>query len=205
MEAPRSPGATDIIPSMKVRDSGMPDEVLWATFFDAPKILSRLDCVDPRCDVVEFGCGYGTFTIPAARMTTGTVFALDIDPAMIENTSLKAREAGLANVMALARDFVAEGTGLPDGCSGCALLFNILHGENPVGLLREALRVLRPGGRVGIIHWIHDVSTPRGPDLSIRPRPEQCLAWALEAGLAPLSPPVDLPPYHCGLVVQKTR
>ncbi len=205
MEAPRSPGATDIIPSMKVRDSGMPDEILWATFFDAPKILSRLDCVDPRGDVVEFGCGYGTFTIPAAQMTTGTVFAMDIDPAMIENTSLKARDAGLANVMALARDFVAEGTGLPDGCSGCALLFNILHGENPVGLLREAFRVLRPGGRVGIIHWIHDASTPRGPDLTIRPRPEQCLAWALEAGLAPLSPPVDLPPYHYGLVVQKTR
>lgn len=190
---------------MKVRDSGMPDEVLWATFFDAPKILSRLDCVDPRCDVVEFGCGYGTFTIPAARMTTGTVFAMDIVPTMVEDTRHKARDAGLANVTVLARDFVAEGTGLPDGCSGCALLFNILHGEHPVGLLREAFRVLHPGGRAGIIHWMYDASTPRGPDLSIRPRPDQCLAWALEAGFAPLLSPVDLPPYHYGLVVQKTR
>ena len=33
-------------------------------------------------DVVDFGCGYGTFAIPAARIVTGTVFALDAAVAM---------------------------------------------------------------------------------------------------------------------------
>lgn len=188
---------------MKVRDSGMPDDAMWATFFEPPRVMDALDCVDPGADAVEFGCGYGTFTVEVGRRTVGTVFAFDIDPAMVAATTRKIRAAGLRNVRVVMRDFVADGTGLGDGSVGCALLFNILHGEDPVGLLREAFRVLRPGGKAAIIHWIHDAATPRGPDLGIRPRPEQCLAWALEAGFEAMVPHVDLPPYHYGVTVQK--
>ena len=38
------------------------------------------------------------------------------------------------------------GTGLADAAVGYAMLFNILHIEDPVGLLQEARRVLAPGG-----------------------------------------------------------
>lgn len=162
---------------MKVRESGMPDEELWATFFDADRILTELGFDDPSADVVEFGCGYGTFTIVAAARTRGMVFALDIESAMIEVTEHKTQAAGLNNVRCLLRDFVRDGTGLPDGPAGYAMLFNILHAEAPVVLLREAWRILRPGGKVGVIHWNYDATTPRGPDLSIRPRPEQCQNW----------------------------
>jgi hypothetical protein len=51
---------------VKVRESGMPDEKMWAGFFDARRILVQLDFADSKKDVVEFGCGYGTFTIAAA-------------------------------------------------------------------------------------------------------------------------------------------
>jgi len=57
---------------------------MWATFFDAPSILTALDFKDRRASVVEFGCGYGTFTIAAAALTSGTVYALDIEPNMTE-------------------------------------------------------------------------------------------------------------------------
>jgi hypothetical protein len=63
---------------MKARDSGMPDESLWASFFQPELILDRLAMRSITGDVLEFGCGYGTFTIPAARRTTGVVYALDI-------------------------------------------------------------------------------------------------------------------------------
>lgn len=185
---------------MKVRDSGMPDEESWEGFFDARRILARLDFTGLGTDVVEFGCGYGTFTIAAARLTGGTVHALDIEPEMLETTAAKARSLGLINVRTLRRDFVSDGTALPDESVGYAMLFNILHAEDPVGLLREAFRVLRPGGRVGVIHWVFDAATPRGPDLSIRPRPDQCQAWVQEAGFDLVIPFVDLPPYHYGLV-----
>ncbi len=181
----------------------MPEENLWATFFDAPAILDHLGLTDPQADVVEFGCGYGTFTMAAAARTRGIVYALDIDPLMLETTQAKARAAGLANIQTLLRDFVNDGTGLPDGSVTCALLFNILHAENPVGLLREAWRVLRPSGRVGVIHWNYDPSTPRGPALAIRPRPSQCQAWTRQAGFELFLPWVNLPPHHYGLVGRK--
>ncbi|HBJ85958.1 MAG TPA: class I SAM-dependent methyltransferase [Verrucomicrobiales bacterium] len=188
---------------MKVRDSGMPDEEMWATFFDADRIMTQLGFDAPTSDVVEFGCGYGTFTVAAATRTRGTVFAFDIEPIMIEATDRKARAGGLSNVRCLLRDFVRDGTGLPDDSVGYAMAFNILHAENPVGLLHEAHRILRPGGKVGIIHWNYDPATPRGPDLSIRPRPEQCRVWAREAGFDLALPLISLPPYHYGLVGTK--
>ena len=97
---------------MKVRDSGMPEEALWEGFFDARQILTTLDFTEFAADVVDFGCGYGTFTVAAARLTTGTVYALDIDAQMIEATAARAASFGLDNVKTIARDFVAEGTGL---------------------------------------------------------------------------------------------
>jgi SAM-dependent methyltransferase len=190
---------------MKIRDSGMPEEKLWESFFDAPRILGQLSFTDPNADVVEFGCGYGTFTTAAARLTTGIVFALDIEPEMLAATTAKAQSLNLTNIRVAQRDFVSNGTGLPDESVSYAMLFNILHLENPVGLLREAHRVLRPGGKVAVIHWIYDNATPRGPDLSIRPRPEQCQAWIQQAGFELLIPIVALPPYHYGLVGSKPQ
>jgi ubiquinone/menaquinone biosynthesis C-methylase UbiE len=188
---------------MKVRDSGMPVETVWERFFDARRILAELDFIDPEADVVDFGCGYGTFTVAAARLTSGTVHAVDIDADMIKATMARAASFGLDNVKPIARDFVAEGTGLPDASMGCAMLFNILHAERPVGLLREAFRVLRPGAKVAVIHWVSDSPTPRGPELSIRPRPQQCQTWLRDAGFELVIPEVALPPHHYGLVGRK--
>ena len=188
---------------MKTRDSGMPDETMWERFFDAPMILNRLGLVPEARGVVEFGCGYGTFTIAAARLVRGTVYGFDIEPAMVELVRAKARRAGLANVVCEVRDFVEQGTGLADAVADYAMLFNILHAEQPETLLREAWRVLRPGGRLGIIHWNYDPSTPRGPSLSVRPRPEQCRAWAEAVGFRLLAPGItNLPPYHYGMALE---
>ena len=90
----------------------MPHEAMWARFFDARQILAELDFTAADADVVDFGCGYGTFTLAAERLTSSTVYALDIDATMIEATAAKAASFGLDNVKTIERDFVAEGTGL---------------------------------------------------------------------------------------------
>jgi ubiquinone/menaquinone biosynthesis C-methylase UbiE len=182
----------------------MPEEALWDSFFDPSQVLDRLMPAGVLGEVVEFGCGYGTFTIPAARRTTGTIYALDIDPEMVALTAAKASQAGVTNVRATIRDFLTDGTGVPSASAGYAMLFNILHCEQPSILLREAYRVLAPGGSLGIMHWNYDPSTPRGPSMAIRPRPEQCRDWALATGFESTEPGiVPLPPYHYGMLLRR--
>lgn len=198
-------GATECLP-VKGRESGMPPDFLWEQFFDADQVVEHMECVRGRDDeIVEFGCGYGTFTIPLARRTSGIVHALDIEPELVEQTMRRAGEAGLSNVRATVCDFVAEGSGLADGSADHALLFNLLHIENPVALLREAFRNLKPGGTASIIHWKFDPSTPRGPSMHIWPRPEQCRSWAEAAGLDFVKQPLlgQRAPHHYGLLFRR--
>jgi len=189
---------------MKVRDSGMPDEEMWTGFFDPAKVLAMFGLDHGVQDLVEFGSGYGTFTLAAAGIAAGTVHALDIEPEMVEVVRQKCDLAGITNVRAELRDFVAEGTGLADDSMDAALLFNILHHEEPVALMKEALRVLKPDGMLAVIHWNYDPTTPRGPAMEIRPRPEQCIEWGREAGFHfKERNRYDLQPYHYGLLFRK--
>jgi cyclopropane fatty-acyl-phospholipid synthase-like methyltransferase len=81
---------------MKTRESGMPEENISEAFFRADEILDRLGLRVGVGDVAEFGCGYGTFTIPAARRLRGTIHACDIDPTMIATTGESAASAAAA-------------------------------------------------------------------------------------------------------------
>jgi SAM-dependent methyltransferase len=182
----------------------MPPLELWESFFDPPAILAALGCRDLSGDVLELGCGYGTFTIPAAAQVRGTVYALDIDPAMVAITADRAARGRLSNVVAELRDFVAAGSGRPAGSVRFVMLFNILHLEDPVALLRETYRSLRPDGTVGVVHWKRSAATPRGPALDIRPSPEQCRRWAEEARLRWVrTEELTGSPWHWGMVLMR--
>lgn len=191
---------------MKARESGMPKEAAWESFFNASAAIDKLlGAQGVAGNVVEFGCGYGTFTIPAALRTRGIVTALDIEPAMVDCTLQRTKDRALSNIRAEIRDFVGQGTGLGDGSQAHAMIFNLLHLERPVALLKEAYRVLQDGGRLTVIHWRSDIPTPRGPSLAIRPTPDQCRKWMAEAGFQDIQT-VDLKsccPYHFGLIARR--
>ncbi|MDP2694934.1 MAG: class I SAM-dependent methyltransferase [Gallionella sp.] len=187
---------------MKGRESGMPDEAYWASFFEAEVVIDRLLGTAVPGNAIEFGCGYGSFTVPAARRTTGRVIALDIEPDMVDCVRQKSAALDLPNIQADVRDFVAQGTGVDSESLAHAMIFNLLHLEHPVALLQEAHRILRADGVLSVIHWRSDIPTPRGPSLEIRPTPEQCRAWMAEAGFGSIET-VDLQecsPFHFGLV-----
>lgn len=187
---------------MKVRESGMPEREMWEKFFNPLKILATLGLNSQTVDVAEFGCGYGTFTIPAAKVIKGKIYALDIDPDMIRITNEEAKRHELDNVQTILRDFIAKGSGLPDGSMDYVMLFNILHLEKPMILINEAKRILKEKGKLGIIHWNYDPTTPRGPSMDIRPKPEDCIKWAQSAGFN-RAIQYDLKPYHYGIVLTK--
>lgn len=179
---------------MKVRDSGMPVEEYWETLFDVPLILDRLGINECLNDVVELGCGYGTFTIPIARAIRGTITTFDIDPVMLERTR---QRAGDLRIVCSERDIMESGFGMR---ADAALLFNILHCDRPVELLRHAT-IAAP--EVMVIHWKYG-ETPRGPSLDIRPRPEQIISWGAEAGLT-AGAVINLPPWHYGLALHRPK
>jgi SAM-dependent methyltransferase len=178
---------------MRLRDSGMPEENYWEALFDVPGTLAALRINSRLQDVVECGCGYGTFTVPVARAVAGTVYAFDIDPVMVERTR---NRSSYLRVVCLVRDVMEKGFVFRS--VDAALLFNILHCEEPVALLNHAADAVRPGGHVLVTHW-HYGETPRGPSLDIRPRREQIISWADETRLRLEGGIIDLPPWHYGL------
>jgi len=187
---------------MKIRESGMPEREMWENFFDPVKTLATLGINRQTGDVAEFGCGYGTFTILAAKVIKGKIYALDIEPDMIRVTNEEAKKHGLSNVQTVMRDFMTQGSGLSDGSVDYVMLFNILHLEKPMALINEAKRILRGGGKLGIIHWNYDPKTPRGPSMDIRPKPEECIKWAESVGFSN-TVQYDLKPHHYGIVLTK--
>jgi ubiquinone/menaquinone biosynthesis C-methylase UbiE len=180
----------------------MPTEDEWNTYFDPVKILSALGLDWRVVDAADFGCGYGTFTIPAAKIIRGKICAFDIEPEMVEITKKKAKELNLDNVVTAVRDFILEGSRLEESSVDFVMLFNILHVKNPTNLLKEAHRILRPSGKVGIIHWNFDPTTPRGPPMDIRPRSGECKHWAKSVGFI-FEHQMDLKPFHYGLTLRK--
>lgn len=182
----------------------MPEEAYWETLLDVELILDRLGVNASLRDVVELGCGYGTFTLPVARRISGVIATFDIEPVMVDRTRQRAEAAGLTNVLCHLGDVMKDGFGRDAESQDACLLFNILHCEDPVQLLRLAAEAVRPGGWVFAIHWRHDPATPRGPAMDIRPRPQQIVVWAKQTSQLELVGDIlDLPPWHYGLRLRR--
>jgi ubiquinone/menaquinone biosynthesis C-methylase UbiE len=188
---------------LKVRDSGMPTEDIWSDFFNVDLIISELQISSKISDLVEIGCGYGTFTIPSAKIIKGIVYTFDIEKEMLDIVKQKLANENIHNVNLDQRDVLTQKTGLADNSIDYVMLFNILHYESPIDFINEAHRILKPNGKIGILHWRSDISTPRGPDLSIRPKPEQILQWIDKLKFKIDKEPVVIEPYHYGLVISK--
>lgn len=181
----------------------MPDEKMWLEFFNVDLILSGLQINSEVEDLVEIGSGYGTFTIPAAKLIIGKLYAYDIEKEMIDLLCLKIKQYNIDNIIPEQRDILAKTTGLPDSSVDYVMLFNILHHELPEELLAETYRILKPKGKAGIIHWRSDIKTPRGPELSIRPTPDKILSWIDKNKYSVLKQQFTLEPYHFGMIISK--
>jgi SAM-dependent methyltransferase len=187
---------------MKLRDSGMPAQEYWESLLDVPVILDRFGMGSNVGDLVELGCGYGTFTVPLAKRIAGLVHAIDIDPRMARTTGQRVVREGLRNVRVETRDVLEEGFGVQEASMDAVLLFNILHCERPIEILHRAAWVLRPGGKIAVIHWRTDIPTPRGPGSDIRPDAHQIANWARDTRLLSADGGAfELPPWHYGLTL----
>jgi len=188
---------------MKIRESGMPDEAIWSQFFNINLILSELQVDSTIQDMVEIGCGYGTFAIPAGKRIKGKLYSFDIEEEMVAVVQHKLTSEMIDNIIIHQRDVLKHTTGLPENSMDYVMLFNILHHHSPDELLNESYRILKSKGRIGIMHWRSDIPTPRGPDLNIRPTPEQIMQWIDLNKFKVEKQAFWLPPYHYGLIISK--
>lgn len=185
---------------MKVRDSGMPEVEYWETLFDIPLILEKMGINNGIRTLIEIGSGYGTFTVPTSYMISGEILAYDIDDEMVSFLNKRIELNGIKNINLQKCDLLKEGFPQDSDSVDYVMLFNILHHSNPEEFLSESYRVLRKGGIVGVIHWNYDPTTPRGPAMDIRPKPDDLAKSITNARFKLEGKKLDLAPFHYGLI-----
>lgn len=118
--------------------------------------------------VADVGCGIGYFTVPLAKVvgSNGKVYAIDIEPLMLEETKKRVSEEQLNNV-----EFVLSTENnfkIPDNIADVVFTSTVYHElETPKNFLDECRRVLKEKGELFILDW-NRVEEEMGPPLHIR-------------------------------------
>ena len=148
--------------------------------FRPDKLLDKVG-IAAGTRVLELGPGPGFFTTEAAKRLgnsegPGTLYCLDIEPAMIARAKNKVIRYGQKNVALMLGN--AEYLPFKDGILDLSYLVTVM-GEIPdkIRALQELYRVLRPGGVLSISEYLLD------PDYPLR---RTTMAWARQAGFEPI-------------------
>ena len=156
-----------------------PDRDLWQ--MPGP-IMDALGIADGSV-VADLGAGGGWFTIRLARRVgpNGKVYAEDIQRLMLEATRRRIAREGLRNVEPVLG--TESDPKLPAGKIDAVLVVDTYHEINdPVPLLRNLAKSLKPQGRVGVVDFRKDGLGP-GPPIEERLDPDLIVRDAEAAGL----------------------
>ena len=148
----------------------------------------------PEAHLLDLGCGAGHVSFAVAPHVHSVV-AYDLSPEMLDVVARAATARGFGNLAT--KQGVAERLPFADGAFDCVLSrYSAHHWRDFDAGLREAARVLRPGGVVGIVDsvsvgsalldtWLQAVELLRDPShVRSRSRPEWEAA-IVRAGLVP--------------------
>ena len=114
--------------------------------FSPPRKILDEAGISPGFRILDYGCGSGSFSIPAAGLVGpgGKVYAVDIHPLAVQRVHRAAAKKGLTNVEVIRSDCA---TGLESESLDAVLLYDILHDlHNLDSVLEELYRVLKPDG-----------------------------------------------------------
>jgi ubiquinone/menaquinone biosynthesis C-methylase UbiE len=116
--------------------------------------LARLVDAKPGMAVADLGAGSGFMTELFAKMVgaSGRVYAVDINPKMLEHVSQLAAKNGLKNIQTvLDNDTSTELK--PDSVDLIFLCDTYHHFEYPKAMLASMYKALRPGGQVVLVEF----------------------------------------------------
>jgi len=179
----------------------MPDADWWQALWPDPVTLLVEMGVQPGMVVVDLCCGDGLFTAPHARIVDG-VYAIDIDPAMLDRARALVAAAGSTNCHFVVADAMTFDAVVPEPVD-YVFLANTLHGvPDQLGLARTVVAILKPEGQFGLINWHRRpreetlvFGQPRGPRTEMRMEARDVAVIVEPAGLSP-NRNVEFPPYH---------
>ena len=142
------------------------------------------------CDV---GAGPGYFTLRLARAVgpSGRVFAVDVEPKILDALRERLAAAKVRNVtpvLALADDALLPA----GGCDVILIVDTYHHFPERTAYLRRLSAALKPGAHIVNVDY-HKRATPVGPPMDHRLSREAFLEEAKSAGLAVMSEPQILP------------
>ena len=167
-----------------------------------PERLWRRIGLRPGDIVVDVGAGSGFFSFPAASLvgSTGRVYAVDISEELVELVRERAERDKRSNVQSVLS--TPQRIPIDDGVADVAILANVLHGISPA-TVDEAIRVVRPGGRLVDVDW-QKRATSEGPPVPHRLSITEAKATLSTRGLTPVDQ-FELGPAHYVLVFERPR
>jgi SAM-dependent methyltransferase len=120
----------------------------------------------PGESVLEVGCGTGVLDRWLARHTGGAnrIVGLDISRYLLREAMALARQEGLEGVIEF-REGRAEALPFPDSSFDVAMSSTVIQRVEADRMLREMVRVIKPGGRVAVVGHAHDM--PRWVNLAL--------------------------------------
>jgi SAM-dependent methyltransferase len=189
--------------------TAMPDRHWWQALWPDPEGVLRRLGVEAGLTIADLCCGDGYFTAPLARIVQGRVYAVDLDPAMLERARREVERAGTSVLDYIAADARDLAQALPEKVD-FVLMANTFHGvPEQTTLARAVAAALQPGGRFAVVNWharpreeTTVLDQPRGPRTDLRMSPEDLRAVVAPAGFE-LERLVELPPYHYGAVFRR--
>ena len=117
-------------------------------------LLLRELALKPGMNVIDVGAGTGYYSRRIASLIkpTGTVFAIDVQPEMVEMLNAVAKQPAFANVKPILG--TEKSVALADGVADLAIMVDVYHElEFPSEMLASMTRALRPGGRVVFVEY----------------------------------------------------
>ncbi len=108
--------------------------------------------IDSRETVLDLGCGTGMVSrkIAAREGFSGTVLGIDLSPYLVRAAATFAGEEGLAGALSF-QPGDTRSLELEDNRFDAVIAHTLLsHVEDPLSIVMEAARVVKPGGVVGI-------------------------------------------------------
>ena len=153
--------------------------------------------------VADLGAGSGWFTIRLANRVgpNGRVYAEDVQKPMIQAIKVRVDRLGLKNVETVLG--IDTDPRLPKPVDAVLIVDAYHEAEEPVALLTNLAKSLKPMGRIGIVDFKKDGGGP-GPAMEQRVDPEDVIRDAQAAGLVLRSRETFLK-YQYMLVFEKPR